>query len=59
MLFAWRVAAGSTGAGEKTEHAMKIYLLMILIGAILGSSYLPLRRSAKPAPSTEPDSLPA
>jgi len=38
---------------------MKIYMLMILIGVIVGLSYLPLRGRAKPASAVPPDSLPA
>jgi DMSO reductase anchor subunit len=38
---------------------MKIYLLMMLIGAIVGLSHLSHRVRAKQAAPTPPDSLPA
>jgi hypothetical protein len=38
---------------------MKIYMLLMLIGVILGLSHLPLRLRTKPAPAVRPDSLPA
>lgn len=38
---------------------MKIYMLMMLIGVIVGLSYLPVRIRAKQVPVTSPDSLPA
>jgi hypothetical protein len=45
--------------GEETEEAMKIYMLMILIGVIVGLSYLPIRGQAKQTAAVPPDSLPA
>jgi len=44
---------------QASERAMKIYMLLMLIGAIVGFSYLPVRRSANPAPQPPSDSLPA
>ncbi len=38
---------------------MKIYMLMLLIGVIVGLSYLPLRGRTKPAGTAPPDSVPA
>jgi hypothetical protein len=44
---------------KKRKKLMKIYLLMILIGVIVGLSYLPIRGRAKQTPAAPPDSLPA
>jgi hypothetical protein len=38
---------------------MKIYLLVMLISAIVGLSYLPARVRSKPTSRVKPDSLPA
>jgi xanthosine utilization system XapX-like protein len=38
---------------------MKIYMLMMLIGVIVGLSYLPIRVRAKQASPVAPDSVPA
>jgi hypothetical protein len=38
---------------------MKIYMLLMLIGVILGLSHRPLRLRAKQAPAVSPDSMPA
>jgi hypothetical protein len=38
---------------------MKIYLLMMLIGAIVGLSHLPIRGRAEQGAPTPSDSLPA
>jgi hypothetical protein len=38
---------------------MKICLLLMLIGAIVGLSYFPVRRRAKVAAPIPPDSVPA
>jgi len=38
---------------------MKIFMLLILIGVIVGLSYLPIRGQAKQAAAVPPDSVPA
>ena len=38
---------------------MKIYMLMMLIGVIVGLSYLPIRVRAKQAATVPPESVPA
>jgi len=38
---------------------MKIYVLLMLIGVIVGFSYLPSRDQAKAATPVAPDSVPA
>jgi len=38
---------------------MKIYVLLALIGLIVGLSHYPLRRRPKPAAAVRPDSVPA
>jgi hypothetical protein len=44
---------------EMDAQAMKIIVLLMLIGVIVAMSHLPIRRQAKaPAPAT-PDSVPA
>ncbi len=53
------LTAGFNGEGEEAEAAMKIYMLLILIGVIVGLSYLPIRARAKEAPAVPPDSVPA
>ncbi|HUZ33952.1 MAG TPA: hypothetical protein VMV19_17870 [Xanthobacteraceae bacterium] len=44
---------------ERTDRrAMKIYVLLMLIGVIVSMSYIPIRR-AKPTATPAPDSVPA
>jgi hypothetical protein len=38
---------------------MKIYMLLMLIGVIVGLSHLPVRIRAKQAAPVQPDSVPA
>jgi hypothetical protein len=57
LLEVW--VPGFWAKGEETEEAMKIYMLMILIGVIVGLSYHPIRGQAKQTPAAPPDSLPA
>jgi hypothetical protein len=38
---------------------MKIYMLLMLIGVIVGFSYLPVRRQTKAAAAVSLDSVPA
>jgi len=58
-LVAVNLTARFNGEGEEAEAAMKIYMLLILIGVIVGLSYLPIRARAKEAPAVPPDSVPA
>jgi hypothetical protein len=58
-LLAWTLTAGFDGKGEEAEEAMKIFMLLILIGVIVGLSYLPIRGQAKQAAAVPPDSVPA
>jgi hypothetical protein len=52
--------AYSKGIGrERRRIGMKIYMLVMLIGVILGLSHLPLRLRAKQNSAASPDSLPA
>ncbi|MDE2372888.1 MAG: hypothetical protein KGL96_01550 [Hyphomicrobiales bacterium] len=40
------------------RRAMKIYVLLMLIGVIVSMSYMPVRR-ARPTAAPSPDSVPA
>jgi hypothetical protein len=45
-------------AQENGPEAMKISMLLMLIGVIVSMSYIPIRRT-KPAAAPSPDSVPA
>lgn len=50
----------SEGRIKKSDGLqMKIYMLVMLISAIVGLSYLPVRVRSKPTTRVQPDSLPA
>jgi hypothetical protein len=56
-----RFLLGESVPGRQGDDGleMKIYILMMLIAAIVGLSYLPIRVRAKQSAPVQPDSVPA
>jgi hypothetical protein len=51
MLLAFRCASRMSGDAPSAEDAMKIWLLMVLISAILAASNYKVRRRADKSPA--------